>query len=85
MATCPHEHLHFDEAAAQYRCAACGLQFVVLRVEAPPEAPEKPEVPEKAVSSAPAGSPASSDERDLPEHIGRFVPAQRRLPSNIRR
>jgi hypothetical protein len=79
MATCPHEHLQLEETAAHYRCATCGLQFVVLRVEAPPD------VPGVAVGSAPEGSLASSEGLDLPEHIGRFLPAQRRLPSSIKR
>ena len=79
MATCAHEHLQLEETATHYRCAACGLRVVVLSVEEPPEAPAVTESP------APEESPAPSEEIDVPGHIGRFVPAQRRLPSKIKR
>ena len=79
MATCAHEHLQLEETATHYRCATCGLRVVVLRVEQHPEALEVVESP------APTESPAPSEEIDVPGHIERFVPAQRRLPSKIKR
>jgi hypothetical protein len=79
MAPCAHEHLQLEETAAHYRCVTCGLQVVVLRVEEPPEAPAVTD------SSAPEESPAPSGEIDVPGHIKGFVPAQRRLPSKIKR
>ena len=73
MATCAHEHLQLEETAAHYRCATCGLRVVVLSVEEPPEAPAVVE------------SPAPSEDIDVSGQIGRHVPAQRRLPSKIKR
>ena len=79
MATCAHEHLQLEETAAHYRCAGCGVRVVVLRVEEPAEAMAVAE------SSASTESPAPPGEIDVPAHIGRYVPAQRRLPSKIKK
>jgi len=79
MATCAHENLQLEETAAHYRCAACGAQVVVLRVEEPLEGPAVLESP------APELSPVATDEIDVPGHIQGYLPAQRRLPSKIKR
>jgi hypothetical protein len=73
MATCAHKSLRREEDT-HYRCAACGLLFVVLRVE--DEAPEETTVEER---------PAPPAEVDVSERIGQFVPAKRRLKSNRRK
>lgn len=100
MTACAHEHLQLEETAAHYRCAACGQRVVVLRIEEPPEAPPAVESPAPAVESpapvlqspapavespAPTESPAPADDVDVKGHIWRFIPAQRRLPSKIKR
>ena len=79
MTTCAHEHLQLEEAASRYRCATCGVRVVVLSVEEPPEASADTESP------PPEENPAPFGEIDVPGHIGRFVPTQRRLPSTIKR